>query len=149
MAFSNLPAASFPEWIGEIDKNYWEKYSQAQFSTMPIHSLVGFIGSFFTPKDRFDEIKKTSWKRLLLANTCIFAVLVLLLVPPQIIAGYPIPIDYGSGQSILLPLTITWMFAATIFYAVGSGISTTFQIIKFKTIARKSLAPKDLNIDRK
>ena len=135
MFFSGLPATSFPDWIKEIDTTYWENYYRLQFSTMPIHFFLGFLGSFFSPKDRFENLaRNVSWGRIFLGNFFFLATLILIVISPQINEGYPIPINYWDDKLTLPTLIITWIFAALIFHGTGSGLSAPIKKFIFGNI---------------
>lgn len=130
--FSKLPATDFQRWVDGVDVNFWNAYYVAQFSTAPAHIGLGIIGSFFLPKNKYKVIaKEISFSIFCVAELSLLLALVIIIFTPQIMAGYPIPINYWETKWIFLNLTFTWLIATLIFFGVGTGFTAPIHKLRF------------------
>lgn len=131
--FSNLPATNFQKWIEGVDVNFWNAYYIAQFSTAPAHIGLGIMGSFFLPEKKYKVItKEISFPIFCIAELIFLSVLLIIIFTPQVIAGYPIPINYWQPKSIFPNLAFTWLIATLIFYGCGIGFTAPIHKLRFR-----------------
>ena len=131
--FTNLPATKLPSWAKGIDVDVWSAYYVAQFSTGLVHFLLGVIGSFFLPIDKYKSyVKDISWPLMAISQLCFLSVLTIVSFSSRIAEGYPVQINYWKTNSILPSLALTWLFATLIFYGCGMSFSALIHKFRFR-----------------